>query len=858
MNLELLDPFGRQVPDRVDATIQLPDILHYPPSHQQQQLQSPQQQPLVSSTTTASKKVKPSKRKNIEYDDEEEEIDDDDDEEEDDDDEMEDDDLEETSKVKRRAKTKQTSQQNSKNRRRLPSEKVHASNSGIYSKTDTNINYSEKNDINDNDEWKAAYHLSYNRRGNYLAVGYGSGTVAVFCTLTRTLTALYYADQSNSITTTTTTSSNRNSDSPLSHNSTKLKSSSHSTTNTSNKSKNTKSTTTNSLSNSSSNVSTGCSSLSWARRSRRLLIGNYNDVRARIIDTTHPIGAEDCAIAAATIVSYGQTAAAAAAATSSNPDDVDNDSTTGEVKESRTKPSKESIPLMPRQTPMSGSFSSSMPTDVIPPVYPYRKTASIPFADNEEDKKYSFARKTLSLSTEIIQPHDVTRSTVTNISSEMVNDPAINAKTSETNQKKNSSATAPKTIIRYPCVAFNFEHPVVGSLQIHPRYPNSGIAVLSDGSLVFFCIPFQPSAPFVSTNGITHKDRIEDKNAICATSVNNDGARCNNPAKIYPIYTKDNVSCASFDSLGHRIYAVTKSGTILGFDIATSWIVQLRNDKSYDVATQHHIPLLEPTVVIPRIFGNKSGDTASSSSLTAVWHLIVSRNGKFLIVNSSDGTIRLYNTMECWNPTTTIRNDTESTDTIIKPTWIFQDVVTKVKFASCDLSGDGEYVVGGANGADNKYELHIWNTSTGALMDKLTGASTKLYSVAWHPTRSFLAVACSDGLVDVWGPRINWTAFAPDFQALPMNVEYIEREDEFDLDENGRHLAEGYYTPNEMSESIDTNTPINVTKIERVPVFASDSEEEEEVFEFEIRVKNLFAGRVVETKSSIKKGVVDE
>jgi COMPASS component SWD1 len=42
-------------------------------------------------------------------------------------------------------------------------------------------------------------------------------------------------------------------------------------------------------------------------------------------------------------------------------------------------------------------------------------------------------------------------------------------------------------------------------------------------------------------------------------------------------------------------------------------------------------------------------------------------------------------------------------------------------------------------------------------------------------------VGSSDGIVDIWGPRINWIAFAPDFQALQQNVLYEEQEDEFDV-----------------------------------------------------------------------------
>ena len=86
MNLELLDPFRKQIPDRVDATLSLPDNLHF-------------------SKTSA-----------------------------------------------------------------LPA---------------------NKDEDDDDDDRKAANHLAFNRRGTYVAVGYGSGAVAVFDVLTRTLTGLY-------------------------------------------------------------------------------------------------------------------------------------------------------------------------------------------------------------------------------------------------------------------------------------------------------------------------------------------------------------------------------------------------------------------------------------------------------------------------------------------------------------------------------------------------------------------------------------------------------------------------------------------------------------------------------------------
>jgi hypothetical protein len=65
-----------------------------------------------------------------------------------------------------------------------------------------------------------------------------------------------------------------------------------------------------------------------------------------------------------------------------------------------------------------------------------------------------------------------------------------------------------------------------------------------------------------------------------------------------------------------------------------------------------------------------------------------------------------------------------------------------------------------------------------------------------------------------------------------MNVEYVEAEDEFDVDANGKYLSDMGNTNGDDNES----EIVDVTTIEKVPVFASDSEDEEEVFTFATRV----------------------
>jgi len=561
----------------------------------------------------------------------------------------------------------------------------------------TPVSKSQPQGLQDQEEWKAAYHAQFNRRGTYIAVGYASGLVGVHDIQSRTLSAFYRGNYEQTLVS----------------------------------------------SNSSDNIQTptkeqralgnGVTSVSWSRRSRTLLAGAVGDTLVRLYDTTHPHGPEECAVHLMPEDAGG------------DHHDIDEDK-----------------PLNPRPSPSNFVFGDRV----------VRKST---FAD-VRSSYVDYANEPLTLSSETV------------------------TFTSKPGNRDIPYESSTRKITRYPALHFQLPKAVGGSLEVHPRYTTGGLAVLSDGSLVLFWIP---ESAWCKEHGSSQQDSTTETVRIWT---------------LWNDISNHTITCAAFDPQGDRMYAATREGHLLGFEVGSIF-------KILSAPLPREIPACEKQCNFTiRITGGAS-----------VWHLVVSRDGKCIITNCADGVLRLYLAKECW----------EAPEDVDRPVQVFQDVVNKVKFASCAISGDAEYVVGGANGVvDNKYELYIWNLSTGSLMDKLTGAPVHLYSVAWHPTRSFLAVAASDGLVDVWGPRINWTAFAPDFQALPMNVEYVEREDEFDLDKDGNMIVT---KEEENAGAADENVIVDVVTVDAVPVFASDSEDEEDVFHFEPKFSNLLSGRLART-----------
>jgi COMPASS component SWD1 len=93
------------------------------------------------------------------------------------------------------------------------------------------------------------------------------------------------------------------------------------------------------------------------------------------------------------------------------------------------------------------------------------------------------------------------------------------------------------------------------------------------------------------------------------------------------------------------------------------------------------------------------------------------------------------------------------------------------------------------------HNVFVWDREAGALVKVLEGPreplldcsvskkETQIADGQWHPTRPVVASVANSGDIHVWQTRSadNWAAFAAGFEELEENVEYDEREDEFDI-----------------------------------------------------------------------------
>lgn len=174
-----------------------------------------------------------------------------------------------------------------------------------------------------------------------------------------------------------------------------------------------------------------------------------------------------------------------------------------------------------------------------------------------------------------------------------------------------------------------------------------------------------------------------------------------------------------------------------------------------------------------------------------------SRDGKNFLVNSVDRILRIF--------------QTDSKALLHE----LQELVERTQWKTCGFSNRGNYVIAGS-AQDAQHRIFIFDLETG-LPRIIEGPKEGVLDVTWHPRRPIIASTSTHGVVYIWAVQRteNWSAFAPDFKELEENVEYIEREDEFDhVDENQivKQKTEG--------ESVH----VDITTVEEVHFYSSDEE----------------------------------
>lgn len=111
-----------------------------------------------------------------------------------------------------------------------------------------------------------------------------------------------------------------------------------------------------------------------------------------------------------------------------------------------------------------------------------------------------------------------------------------------------------------------------------------------------------------------------------------------------------------------------------------------------------------------------------------------------------------------------------------------QDAVDRWQWGVCGFSYDGELVWGTVS-AKGLHRIYLWDTNRGALIKTLEGPKEDLVAAEWNPKSQSILTVSSFGAVLRWSPDypVTWSALVPGLHAIEENVEYVEREDEFDF-----------------------------------------------------------------------------
>lgn len=155
--------------------------------------------------------------------------------------------------------------------------------------------------------------------------------------------------------------------------------------------------------------------------------------------------------------------------------------------------------------------------------------------------------------------------------------------------------------------------------------------------------------------------------------------------------------------------------------------------------------------------------------------LVISTDGRKMAINSSDRIIRQVSLPDLAN------GGVEEWE--IEVEHKYQDVVNRLQWNSVAFNYNAEFLVALTFG-QSSHDLYVWETSMGSLVKILEGSNEELIDVKWDYARcSIGSTGLDSGTVYVWSVQFpqKWSALAPDFVEIEENIEYEEKEDEFDI-----------------------------------------------------------------------------
>lgn len=163
-----------------------------------------------------------------------------------------------------------------------------------------------------------------------------------------------------------------------------------------------------------------------------------------------------------------------------------------------------------------------------------------------------------------------------------------------------------------------------------------------------------------------------------------------------------------------------------------------------------------------------------SISNSSIKFILLGPLAKNLVLNSSDRIIRLLSI-----PSNIDKTPPEEWNFEMKLK--LQDFVNKRMWSSTKLTSTEDYIAATTFGHS---DIYLWDTDIGSLTKIFDGPKEEMVDLDFHPLRAIMASTGLDsGDVHLWEATMpqRWSALAPDFQELEANVEYEEREDEFDV-----------------------------------------------------------------------------